>query len=197
VAKAIREIGIGFLFAPAMHTAMKHAYSVRMELKLRTVFNLLGPLTNPAGATAQLVGAPSEHAAELMAGALARLGLERGFVVHGSDGLDEITTTGPTSAFEICGGTVERRTFLPEDFGVERAEAAALKGAGKEGNAAIARAVLGGAAGAQRDVVLVNSAAALVAAGRAVDFRVAMNMAAASIDSGAASRKVEELAAFH
>jgi anthranilate phosphoribosyltransferase len=196
VAQAIREIGIGFLFAPAMHTAMKHAYPVRMELKLRTVFNLLGPLTNPAGATAQLVGAPSEHAAELMAGALARLGLERGFVVHGSDGLDEVTTTGATSAFEIRCGTVERRTFLPEDFGVERAEAAALKGAGKEGNAAIARRVLGGAAGAQRDVVLVNAAAAMVAAGRTADLRVAMKMAAASIDSGAAWKKVEELAAF-
>src|SRR5579872_751064 len=110
VARAIREVGIGFLFAPALHTAMKHAHPVRVELKLRTAFNLLGPLTNPAGATAQLVGAPSEHEAELMAGALAQLGLARGFVVHGSDGLDEITTTGPTLAFEIRGGKVERRT---------------------------------------------------------------------------------------
>src|SRR5215472_15822390 len=99
VAQAIREIGIGFLFAPAIHTATRFAHPVRLELKMRTVFNLLGPLTNPARATAQLVGAPSEHAAELLAGALARLGLERGFVVHGSDGLDEITTTGPTTAF--------------------------------------------------------------------------------------------------
>lgn len=196
VAQAIREIGIGFLFAPAMHTAMKHAISVRMELKLRTVFNLLGPLTNPAGATAQLVGAPSEHAAELMAGALARLGLERGFVVHGSDGLDEITTTGPTAAFEICKGRVERRSFVPEDFGVERADGATLKGLGKEGNAAIARAVLGGALGSQRDIVLVNSAAALVAAGKAADFREAMGIAKESIDSGAAWRKAEELARF-
>jgi anthranilate phosphoribosyltransferase len=196
VAQAIREIGIGFLFAPAMHTAMKHAYPVRMELKLRTVFNLLGPLTNPAGATAQLVGAPSEHVAELMAGALARLGLRRGFVVHGSDGLDEVTTTGATAAFEIRNATVDRRTFVPEDFGVERADGAALKGAGKQANAAIARAVLGGAAGAQRDIVLVNAAAALVAAGGAVDLRAAMRMASASIDSGAAWKKVEDLAAF-
>src|SRR5438093_2433632 len=107
MARAIREIGIAFLFAPAIHAAMKHAQPVRVELKMRTVFNLLGPLTNPAGATSQLVGAPSENAAELMAGALAELGLPRGFVVHGSDGLDEITTTGVTLAFEIRGGRVE------------------------------------------------------------------------------------------
>ena len=139
VARAIREIGIGFLFAPSVHTAMKHAHPVRVELKMRTVFNLLGPLTNPAGATAQLVGAPSEHAAELMAGALAVLGLERGFVVHGSDGLDEITTTGTTAAFEIHGGRVKRSTLSPEDFGVERAFIAVLlKGAGAETNAATA-----------------------------------------------------------
>src|SRR6266481_198158 len=115
VARAIREIGIGFLFAPAMHTAMKHAQPVRLELKMRTVFNLLGPLTNPAGATAQLVGAPSEKAAELMAGALAELGLRRGFVVHGSDGLDESTTTGETFVFEITGGQVTRRKMQPSD----------------------------------------------------------------------------------
>src|SRR5216684_9267666 len=108
VARAIREVGIGFLFAPSVHTAMKHAHPVSVEMKMRTVFNLLGPLTNPAGATAQLVGAPSEHAAELMAGALVGLGLRRGFVVHGSDGLDEITTTGSTVAWEIRDGRAER-----------------------------------------------------------------------------------------
>jgi anthranilate phosphoribosyltransferase len=196
VGRAIREIGIGFLFAPALHTAMKHAHPVRVELKMRTVFNLLGPLTNPAGATVQLVGAPSANAAELMAGALAQLGLERGFVVHGSDGLDEVTTTGPTLAFEIRGGKVERRTLTPEDFGVERADAAALKGADKERNIAIARAVLGGTAGPQRDIVLVNASAALVAAGRASDFREGIEIAGTSIDSGAAWKKVEELARF-
>jgi len=196
VARAIREVGIGFLFAPAIHTAMKHAQPVRAELKMRTVFNLLGPLTNPAGATAQLVGAPSEHAAELMAGALAQLGLVRGFVVHGSDGLDEITTTGPTSAFEINSGRVERRNFVPEDFGTVRVDGAALKGGDRETNAAIARAVLGGARGPQREIVLVNAAAALVVAGKPVDFREAMQIAGASIDSGAAGKKVEELARF-
>jgi len=196
VAQAIREIGIGFLFAPAIHTATRHAHPVRIELKMRTVFNLLGPLTNPANATAQLVGAPSLHAAELMAGALAELGLERGFVVHGSDGLDEITTTGTTTAFEIREGRVERRMLAPEDFGVERANLSALKGLGKEGNAAIARAVLGGATGAQRDIVLVNASAALVAAGKAADFRQGIEIARESTDSGVALRKVEELARF-
>jgi anthranilate phosphoribosyltransferase len=196
VARAIREIGIGFLFAPSIHTAMKHAQPVRMELKMRTVFNLLGPLTNPAGATAQLVGAPSEHAAELMAGALAQLGLTRGFVVYGSDGLDEITTTGPTIAFEIDDGRVKRRTLSPEDFGVERADASALKGATRETNTAIARAVLSGVTGPQRDIVLVNTAAALVAAGKAADFRAGMEMARASIDSNSAGKKVEALARF-
>src|SRR5215475_5734256 len=117
-ARAIREVGIGFLFAPAVHSAMKHAQPVRVDLKLRTAFNLLGPLTNPAGANTQVVGAPSAEAAELMAGALAALGLRRGFVVHGSDGLDEITTTGETLAFEIHEGRIERRTLEPGDFGV-------------------------------------------------------------------------------
>jgi anthranilate phosphoribosyltransferase len=196
VAQAIREVGIGFLFAPAIHTATRHAHPVRIELKMRTVFNLLGPLTNPANATAQLVGAPSEHAAGLMAGALAELGLGRGFVVHGSDGLDEITTTGTTTAFEIREGRVERRTLSPEDFGVERGEGSALKGLGKEGNTAIARAVLGGSAGAQRDIVLVNASAALVAAGTAANFREGIRISERSIDSGAAWRKVEELARF-
>ncbi len=196
VARAIREVGIGFLFAPAVHTAMKHAQPVRAELKMRTVFNLLGPLTNPAGATAQLVGAPSEHAAELMAGALAQLGLTRGFAVHGSDGLDEITTTGPTSAFEIGGGKVQRKTFVPEDFGVERVDGKALKGGDREANAAIARAVLGGVRGPQREIVLVNAAAALVVAGNSADFRQAMEIARTSIDSGAARKKVEDLARF-
>lgn len=196
VARSIREIGIGFLFAPAMHTAMKHAHPVRVELKMRTVFNLLGPLTNPAGATVQLVGAPSEAAGELMAGALLQLGLESGFVVHGSDGLDEITLTGPTVAFEIRAGKVQRRTLSPEDFGVDRVEASALKGADTETNTAIARSILDGKAGAQRDIVLVNASAALVAAGTASDFRQGMMIARESIDSGAARKKTNDLANF-
>ncbi|HUJ21055.1 MAG TPA: anthranilate phosphoribosyltransferase [Bryobacteraceae bacterium] len=196
VGRAIREVGIGFLFAPALHVATKHVHPVRLELKMRTVFNLLGPLTNPAGATAQLAGAPSERAAELMAGALNQLGLEHGFVVHGSDGLDEITTTGPTLAFEIRNSRVERLMLDPADFGVERAAMDALKGGDRETNAAIARAVLQGDPGPKRDIVLVNASAALVAAGRAQDFLVGTEMARESIDSGAAKRKVEELKQF-
>lgn len=195
-ARAIREVGIGFLFAPAVHTAMRHAQPVRVELKLRTVFNLLGPLTNPAGANAQLAGAPSEQAAELMAQALAELGLCRGFVVHGSDGLDEITTTGPTIAFEIRGGRVERRTLEPGDFGVRTASAADLKGGDPARNVEIAKAVLDGARGPQRDIVIANAAAALVAAGMAGVFLEGAALAAVSIDTGAARRKAEALAHF-
>jgi anthranilate phosphoribosyltransferase len=196
VAAAIREIGIGFLFAPAMHAAMKHAHPVRTDLKVRTVFNLLGPLTNPAGATAQLAGAPSAHAAGLIARALAALGLARGFVVHGSDGLDEITTTGSTLAFEIRGRAVSEHLWHPDDFGVPLASAAALKGGDTAANAAIAREILSGCPGPHRDIVLVNAAAALVAAGKAESFHEAMPVAVASIDTGAAMAKLEALAEF-
>jgi anthranilate phosphoribosyltransferase len=195
-ARAIREIGIGFLYAPAVHTAMKHAQPVRVDLKMRTVFNLLGPLTNPAGATAQLIGAPSQHAAELMAGAIAALGIERGFVVHGSDGLDEITTTGATYAWEIRDGKVIARTLQPADFGIPIANPEDLRGGDKQLNLDIANAVLSGARGPRRDIVLVNAAAALVAAGKAETFLEGVALAVASIDTGAAERKVELLAAF-
>ena len=195
-ARAIREVGIGFLFAPAVHTAMKHAQPVRRDLKIRTVFNLLGPLTNPAGATSQLVGAPSPHAAELLAGALAQLGLQRGFVVHGCDGLDEITTTGPTLAFEIRDGQVERRTLEPADFAMHTAAASDLKGGSHHRNLEIANAVLSGKPGPQRDIVLVNAAAAMVAAGKADTFLEGVALAVVSLDSGAARFKVEQLARF-
>jgi anthranilate phosphoribosyltransferase len=195
-ARAIREVGIGFLFAPAVHTAMKHAQPVRVELKLPTVFNLLGPLTNPAGATAQLIGAPSARAAELMAGAMAVLGLERGFVVHGSDGLDEITTTGPTQAWDLRDGIVTARQLEPEDFAVRTAQPEDLHGGGPAENLAIANAVLAGEPGPRRDIVLVNAAAALVAAGKAETFLEGMAIGVVSIDSGAARRKVEALASF-
>jgi anthranilate phosphoribosyltransferase len=196
VAQAIREIGIGFLFAPLLHPAMKHAQPARAELKMRTVFNLLGPLTNPAGATRQLIGAPSARAAELMANALAGLGPERAFIVHGSDGLDEVTTTGPTMAFEITGSNVRFLQWTPTDFGVSAASSEALRGGDRACNAAIATAILQGESGAHRDIVLVNSAAALVAAGAAADLRVAMERAAESIDSGAAWKKLRRLAEF-
>jgi anthranilate phosphoribosyltransferase len=195
-ARAIREVGIGFLFAPALNGAMRYAQPVRKELKLRTAFNLLGPLTNPAGADCQLAGAPSPRAAELIAQSLAALGLKRGFVVHGSDGLDEITTTGPTLVFEIAGGKVEQRTLEPSDFAVRTAAPEELKGGGKERNCAIARGVLEGEHGAPRDIVLVNAAAALVAAGKIETFLEGMAIATVAIDSGAARAKVEELARF-
>jgi anthranilate phosphoribosyltransferase len=195
-ARAIREVGIGFLYAPAVHTAMRHAQPVRVELKMRTVFNLLGPLTNPAGANAQLAGAPSDHAAELMAGALATLGLPRGFVVHGSDGLDEITTTGPTLVFEIQDGRIGRRSLSPADFCLPAARPEDLKGGEAGRNLEIANSVLAGARGPQRDIVLVNAATALVAAGMTDDLRHGVSLAAASIDSGQARAKADALARF-
>jgi anthranilate phosphoribosyltransferase len=195
-ARAIREVGIGILFAPNVHTAMKHANPVRVDRKMRTFFNLLGPLTNPAGAGAQLAGVPSERAGELISGALAALGLQRGYVVHGSDGLDEITTTGITLVFEIRDGKVSRRELEPEDFAIRRAAAEDLRGGDKRRNLEIANAVLAGARGPQRDIVLVNAAAALVAAGKVDTFLEGMAIGTVSIDSGAARGKVAELAGF-
>jgi anthranilate phosphoribosyltransferase len=196
MARAIREVGIGFLFAPALHPAMKHAQPARLEIKTRTVFNLLGPLTNPARATAQLVGAPSASAARLMARTLAALGLERGFVVHGSDGLDEITTTGETLALEVRSGSVTERILKPDDFGVPLARPEDLRGGGREENCRIARAILEGKPGPHRDIVMVNAAAALVAAGKVPGFLEGMELAARSLDSGAARAKAAQLAAF-
>jgi anthranilate phosphoribosyltransferase len=196
IAAAIREVGIGFLFAPALHLSTRHAQPVRLELKMRTVFNLLGPLTNPAGATAQVCGAPSENAAELMACALAKLGLERGLVVYGSDGLDEITTTGPTTAFEISGAVVHRTEIQPSDFGLPPARASDLAGGERHENCGIAMRILEGGRGPQRDIVLANAAAALVVTGIASDYRQGAERAAQSIDSGAAAAKVDALRRF-
>ena len=195
-AEAIRRIGIGFLFAPAHHPAMKHAQPARLELKMRTVFNLLGPLTNPAGAQRQLIGAPSEEAAELMACALAELGTERAFVVHGDGGLDEVSTVGLTMAFEVAGGIVSRHAWMPEDFGVPRASLEDLRGGDLARNVEIANAVLRGEEGPQRDIVLANAAAALVAAGRVDTLLKGVVLAAESIDSGAAREKLRISAEF-
>jgi anthranilate phosphoribosyltransferase len=194
VAAAIREVGIGFLFAPLLHPAMKHAQPARLELKMRTVFNLLGPLTNPAKANAQLIGAPSENAAELMAQALAGLGTGRAFVVHGFDGLDEITTTGPTLVYEIRGASITRQVWTPADFGIQRSGMDELHSNGRADSAAIARDILSGRLGPRRDIVLMNSAAALVAAARASDLREGVSLAAAAIDTGAAAQKLGALA---
>jgi anthranilate phosphoribosyltransferase len=196
VAQSIRQVGIGFLFAPLLHPAMKHAHPARLELKMRTVFNLLGPLTNPAGATRQLIGGPSAHAAELMAHALAGLEPVRAFVVHGADSLDEVTTTGPTLVFEVTGQRVRSFTWTPEDFGVPPARLSDLAGGDRARNRKIAMAVLKGQTGAPRDIVLVNAAAALLAADVVADPRAGIQRAAESIDSGAALAKLERLAEF-
>ncbi len=195
-ADCIDAIGIGFLFAPAMHPAMKHAGPVRKELGMRTAFNILGPLTNPAGAGAQVMGVFEDKLVEQAAEVLLRLGVKRAFVVHGGDGLDEITTTGPTKLAEIRGGAVSVHSMAPEDFGVPRATAAVLSGGDRDANAAALQSILQGEKGPRRDIVLVNAAAALVAAGRADDLRDGAARAAEAIDSGAAARKLDELVAF-
>jgi anthranilate phosphoribosyltransferase len=192
-AGAIREIGIGFLFAPNLHPAMKHAAPVRRELKLRTVFNLIGPLANPARAGTQLIGSPTPETAKLMAEALAALGTEHSFVVHGHDGLDEVTTTGPTDVYEVWTGRVVKHLWMPSDFGVKRAFGEDLLGGDAARNAQIVREILDGAAGAMRDIVLVNAAAGMVASGLAADLRGGVELAVKSIDSGAAARKLGEL----
>lgn len=190
-ARAIREAKVAFLFAPAIHPAMKHAQPARAELKMRTVFNLLGPLTNPAGATHQLIGAPSPQSAELMGKALARLGTTRSLIVYGRDGMDEITTTAETDVWEVT-DTVRAFQLSPEDFGVPRASLDDLR----RESLATAKAVLAGEHGPARDLVLVNAAAALVTAGHAGDWRTGMAIAEQSIDSGAAAAALEALRAF-
>jgi anthranilate phosphoribosyltransferase len=190
---AIREIGIGFLFAPNLHPAMRHAAPVRRELRLRTMFNLIGPLANPAGARTQLIGAPSPEAAQLMAEALAALGTDHSFIVHGHDGLDEITITGPTDVYEVWTGRVEKQLWMPSDFGVKRAFGESLAGGDAAKNAEIARDILNGEKGPRRDIVLVNASAGLVAAGLAKDLRLGVELAEKSIDSGRAEGKLKEL----
>jgi anthranilate phosphoribosyltransferase len=190
---AIQEIGIGFLFAPNLHPAMKHAAPVRRELKMRTVFNLIGPLANPARAGTQLLGAPSPEAARLMAEALAALGTVRSFVVHGHDGLDEITITGPTDVYEVRTGSVEKHLWTPQDFGVKRAFSESLLGGDASKNAQITRDILNGEKGPPRDIVVVNASAGLLAAGLAKDLRNGVELAEKSIDSGAARGKLEAL----
>ena len=192
-ARAIREAGICFLFAPAFHGAMRHVHPVRVELKMRTVFNFLGPLTNPACAEVQMAGAWSDEAAEKIAGALARLGVSRAFVVHGSDGLDELTITGESTVFSVYPGRVERLVPSPEDFGIRRQPGDGIKGGAIEINRSIAECVLAGVAGPARDVVLMNSALALIAAGKAAAYSEAMEVARDSIDSGSAMQKLLRL----
>jgi anthranilate phosphoribosyltransferase len=192
----LEEIGIAFLFAPAMHSAMKYVQAARHELRLRTVFNLLGPLTNPAHASAQVVGVYSVALVERLAEALSMLGLHRALVVHGLDGLDEITITGPTRIAEVREGKVRTYEITPEEFGMSRGALNDISGGDAVANAGIIREILAGTKSPRRDVVLLNAAAALVAAGRADHMADALPLAAKSIDSGAAARKLEALVRF-
>ena len=195
IGAAIREIGIGFLFAPAMHTAMRHAMPARRRLG-RTVFNLLGPLTNPAGARAQVVGVFSANWVEHIANVLAELGVARAFVVHGAGGLDEISLAGETTVGEVRGNVVQMYEVTPEDFGLERAPISAISGGDAAHNAGLIRAIFAGEPGPRRDIVIANASAAIVAAGRAADFFEGALLAAESIDSGSARKRLDALIAF-
>src|SRR5256714_4348463 len=195
--ECLEKVGIAFLFAPAIHSAARYVQNARRETRLRTVFNLLGPLTNPAGASAQVVGVYSLDVVEKLAEALSMLGTHRAFVVHGLDGLDEITITGATRVAEVREGSVHTYEITPEEFGISRAPLEEIAGgADAPENAAIVRSVLKGEKSAKRDVVLMNSAAAIVAAGKATHLRDAARIAAESIDSGAALKKLEALVRF-
>jgi anthranilate phosphoribosyltransferase len=192
----LEQVGIAFLFAPAMHSAMKYVHPARRELRLPTVFNLLGPLTNPAHASAQVVGVYSADLVEKLAEALAMLGLRRALVVHGNDGLDEITITGSTRVAEMRDGRVHAYEVTPEEFGLQRASLAEISGGDVQENAAIINAILDGEQSARRDVVLLNAAAALVAAGRVDTMLDGIPRAAFSLDSGAARSKLDALVQF-
>jgi anthranilate phosphoribosyltransferase len=193
VAQCVTEIGVGFLFAPALHGAMKYAIGPRKEIGIRTIFNILGPLTNPAGADRQVLGVYREDLVAPLAQVLAGLGCKRGFVVHGSDGMDEITLSGPTLVAEISDGSVELQTITPEQFGLQRCALADLQGGDAERNAAIVRAVLSGEPGPKRDVVVLNGAYALLAAGQAQSITEGIEQIRAVLDEGHALAKLEAL----
>jgi anthranilate phosphoribosyltransferase len=196
VQRAVREVGLAFCFAPTFHPAMRHAVETRKALGVPTAFNLLGPLTNPARVSYQIVGVARPELTELMARALQQLGARRAWVVHGADGLDELSTTGYTKVSE-CHGQVVRTFYVhPADVGLTKATPQSLQGASAADNAAIIRGVLAGEAGAARDVVLLNAGAALFVAGRADSLREGLALAAASIDSGAAARTLAALCAI-
>ena len=193
VTRCVDEIGIGFLYAPLLHTAMKHVMAARREVGIRTVFNLLGPLTNPAGANAQVIGVASPSLTEPLARVLAELGTLRAFVVHGSDNLDELSTTGESRVSEVREGNVRTFSVRPEDFGLARASIRELQGGDSAQNAQIIRSILAGEPGPKRDIVLMNAAAALVVGGRAQGLQEGVTLAAKSIDAGAARGKLEAL----
>ncbi len=193
VGECVDRIGVGFLFAPALHGAMKYAIGPRREIGIRTIFNLLGPLTNPAGANRQVLGVYREDLVEPLAKVLLSLGCRRGFVVHGSDGMDEITLTGPTLVAAISGSSVELQQISPEQFGFNSCQLEDLQGGDAEENARIILAILNGEAGPKRDIVLLNSAYALVAAGLAADVDNGIELASMALDDGLAREKLNAL----
>ena len=196
VEEAIADIGIGFLFAPLYHGAMKYAMTARKEVGVRSIFNMLGPLTNPAGANCQLLGVYAPQLTEMFAEALKMLGSRRAFVVHGHDGLDEISVCASTRVAELADGQIRTYDISPEPFFGEAADPNELVGGDPARNAEITRSVLAGEKGPRRNVILLNAAAALVAADKATDISAGIRMAEEAIDSGAATGKLEALAAF-
>ncbi len=196
VARCVDEVGIGFLYAPLLHTAMKYVMTARREMGIRTVFNILGPLTNPAGANAQVIGVYNRALTEPLARVLAELGTVRAFVVHGAAGLDEISTTGESQISEVREASVRTYAVRPEDFGLGRATIADLQGGDRGENAEIIRAILQGTPGPRRDIVAMNASAALVVGGLAKDFKEGVALAQRSIDTGAALDRLNRLVEF-
>lgn len=196
VERCINQIGIGFLFAPALHGAMKHAIGPRREIGIRTIFNILGPLTNPAGANCQVLGVYRPELVEKLAGVLHRLGCSHGFVVHGMDGMDEITTTTETLIAEITPEGVVLGGLKPEEVGIPRSSMHELRGGDAIANAAIIRSILGGEPGPRRDIVLLNAAYGLLASGRATTIQQGLTLAKEAIDSGRATGQLDKLVAL-
>jgi anthranilate phosphoribosyltransferase len=197
IARSIDELGFGFLFAPSHHPAMRHAAPVRKELATRTVFNVLGPLTNPAGARAQVVGVYSQELVRTIADVLATLGARRAYVVHGAGGIDELSPVGPNLVAEVVDGSVRERMLDPEaELGLPRCDVDELRGGTPAENAAALRAVLAGADGGRRSAVLLNAAGAIAAAGHAEDLREGLAIARETVDSGAAADRLEQLVSF-
>jgi anthranilate phosphoribosyltransferase len=193
VEKCLFETGFGFLFAPLFHPAMKYAIGPRRDMGIRTIFNILGPITNPAGAKRQILGVFTGKLTDTLAQVLGNLGAVDAIVVHGEDGLDEVSLSGKTKVSRFRDEKVENFQIEPEDFGIWRSDIDSIRGGNKEENAAITLAVLHGEKGPKRDIILMNSAVALIAAGKSTDFKTAFSMAAASIDSGMALKKLEEV----
>jgi anthranilate phosphoribosyltransferase len=196
IADSIDELGFGFMFAPTHHPSMKHAAPVRRELAARTVFNVLGPLTNPAGARAQIVGVYSPLLVPVIADVLAALGARRAFVVHGASGIDELSPTGPNLVYEVVEGSVRRREIDPLDLGVERCDPDELRGGDADENAAKIREVFAGGDGGRRSAILLNAAGAIAAAGHAEDLREGLELGTVALDSGAAAARLDALVAF-